>query len=139
MDEVLFVDSIPDYFQNHSPEKIFVYYGKNTDSDAMGVPATFNGIEKYDVEKTTLHEVLFESRVVKSEAELELLEAEQARELELQGLELQPVASRGTLTDWLARKDLWQASENRLAQDPPHQGSCCADLPKSCLNTSKYD
>lgn len=42
----------------------------------------------------------------------------------------------------LARKDLWQASENRLAQDPPHQGSCCADLPKSCqnrtyLNTSK--
>jgi Xaa-Pro dipeptidase len=73
VDEVLFVDSIPDYFQNHSPEKIFVYYGKNTDSDAMGVPATFNGIEKYDVEKTTLHEVLFESRVVKSEAELELL------------------------------------------------------------------
>ena len=41
-----------------------------------------------------------------------------------------------SVTDWndgqlaknirLARKDLWQASENRLAQDPPHQGSCCA-------------
>ena len=52
------------------------------------------------------------------EAELELVEAEQARELELQLL-----ASQGTLTDWLARKVLWQASENRLALDPPHQGS----------------
>jgi hypothetical protein len=73
------------------------------------------------------------------EAQLELLEAEQARKLELQEVEMQPVDSQGTLTDWLAQKDLWQASENRLAQDPPHQGSCCADLPKSCLNTSKYD
>jgi hypothetical protein len=73
------------------------------------------------------------------EAQLEVLEAEQARKLELQEAEMQPVDSQGTLTDWLARKDLWQASENRLAQDPPHQGSCCADLPKSCLNTSKYD
>jgi len=52
-----------------------------------------------------------------------------------------------SVTDWndgqlaknrrVARKDLWQASENRLAQDPPHQGSCCADLPKSYLNISK--
>ena len=74
------------------------------------------------------------------EAELELLDAEQARELELQ-----PVASQGTLTDWLARKVLWQASENRLELDPPHQGSRSADLPKPCLmhlnifhlNTSK--
>jgi hypothetical protein len=51
------------------------------------------------------------------------------------------------VTDWndgqlaenrrLARKDLWQASENRIAQDPPHQGSCCSDPPKSCLNTSE--
>ncbi len=73
-----------------------------------------------------------------SEAELEFLEAEQARELELQELELQLVASQGTLTDWLARKVLWQASENRLALDPPHQGSRSADLPKPCLNTSKY-
>ncbi len=63
------------------------------------------------------------------EAELELLEAEQARELELQ-----LVASHGTLTDWLARG----ARENRLALDPPHQGSRSADLPKPCLNTSKY-
>ena len=71
-----------------------------------------------------------------SDAELELLEAEQARELELQ-----LVASQGTLTDWqhwLARKVLWQASENRLALDPPHQGSRSADLPKPCLNTTKY-
>ena len=65
------------------------------------------------------------------EAELELLEAEPARELELQ-------LSQGTLTDWLARKVLWQASENRLALDPPHQGSRSADLPKPCLNTTKY-
>ncbi len=52
-----------------------------------------------------------------SEAELELLEAEQARELELelQKLELQPVDLQGTLTDWLARKILWQASENHPA------------------------
>ena len=67
------------------------------------------------------------------EEELELLEAEQARELELQ-----LVASQGTLTDWLARKVLWQASENRLALYPPHQGSRSADLPEPCQITSKY-
>ena len=49
------------------------------------------------------------------EEQLELLEAEQARKLELQEVEMQPVDSQGTLTDWLAQKDLWQASENRLA------------------------
>ena len=73
VDEVYYVDQIPDIVKQLNPDLIFVYSGLNTDSKSMGIPAKFEGIDQYKVEDKALHEILFESRVTKSAKELEVI------------------------------------------------------------------
>ncbi|RLN49163.1 hypothetical protein BBJ29_009967 [Phytophthora kernoviae] len=55
-------------------KKLYVLRGKNTDTGIeTTTTSTFEGIEKFEVDKAALHPVLVECRVIKTEKELELL------------------------------------------------------------------
>jgi Xaa-Pro dipeptidase len=55
-------------------QKLFVLHGKNTDSGLeTTTTSTFEGVENFEVDSQALHPVLVESRVIKTEKELELL------------------------------------------------------------------
>jgi hypothetical protein len=72
--DVRYVDEMPAVIKSLAPDTIFVYEGINSDSKAAGVPATFDGIDGYNVDRSdALHTAVYEARVVKSEKELELM------------------------------------------------------------------
>ena len=77
VDEVYYVDEMADVFgvkeRSSSDWKLYVLYGKNTDSGSFSKPAEFQGIEKWSVDKDVLHSVLSECRVHKSDLEIELM------------------------------------------------------------------
>ena len=72
VDEVLFTDDLPAYFEKFAPEVVHVTYGENTDSGSFAVPAKFEGLEKYNVEKAFLFNAITESRVFKTPKEMEI-------------------------------------------------------------------
>jgi len=53
---------------------IYLNHGLNTDSHNHSKPAHFEGIEDFPVDTHTLHPVLAECRVIKSEEELRVLQ-----------------------------------------------------------------
>jgi len=73
VDRVMYVDELPEWANRQAPEKIFLYHGLNTDSKNFGVPAVFDGIDKFEVDKEYLHPAVFESRVVKTKDEIHVL------------------------------------------------------------------
>jgi Xaa-Pro dipeptidase len=73
IDEVRYIDEIASYMEELKPHTIYVYSGVNTDSGSQGQPASFEGIDKYKVDKEVLHEAIFEARVVKSDEELAVM------------------------------------------------------------------
>ncbi|XP_059633078.1 uncharacterized protein LOC132275902 [Cornus florida] len=62
--------------QYHSSEKplLFLLHGLNTDSNNFSKPAEFEGIEKFEMDLNTLHPLLTECRVFKSDLELSLIQ-----------------------------------------------------------------
>uniref|UniRef100_A0A2P2LCM9 Xaa-Pro dipeptidase n=1 Tax=Rhizophora mucronata TaxID=61149 RepID=A0A2P2LCM9_RHIMU len=53
---------------------LFLLHGLNTDSNNYSKPAEFEGIEKFETDLTTLHPILTECRVCKSDLELSLIQ-----------------------------------------------------------------
>ncbi|XP_021807054.1 xaa-Pro dipeptidase [Prunus avium] len=63
-----------DECQGSGKPLLFLLHGVNTDSDLFSKPAEFQGIDKFDTDLTTLHPVLTECRVTKSDLELSLIQ-----------------------------------------------------------------
>eukprot|EP00124_Ichthyophonus_hoferi_P005878 Ihof_evm1s1015 gene=Ihof_evmTU1s1015 len=73
LDEVRFVDEIPEYMKALAPSTIYTLKGVNTDSGSTSEEATFEGMESYSIDRTSLYPEIVECRVIKSETELELM------------------------------------------------------------------
>ncbi|EGZ07489.1 hypothetical protein PHYSODRAFT_340571 [Phytophthora sojae] len=75
VDEVYYVDELAAVLADKlKAKKLFVLHGKNSDSGLeTTTTSTFEGIDKFEVDRQALHPVLVESRVIKTEKELELL------------------------------------------------------------------
>ena len=73
VDDVRYADELAAVIGEMKPSTIFVYSGINTDSRSQGVPASFEGIEKYTVNASILHPSLFEARVTKTDWEKKAL------------------------------------------------------------------
>ncbi|CAH0482141.1 unnamed protein product [Peronospora belbahrii] len=75
VDDVYFMDEIATVMSDKiQAKKLYVLHGQNTDSGLeTTTTSTFEGIDKFDVDKEALHPVLVECRVIKTEKELELL------------------------------------------------------------------
>ncbi|KAL6974686.1 Xaa-Pro dipeptidase [Sarracenia purpurea var. burkii] len=75
---VFHTDEIGKVLHNHfeGPGKplLFLLHGLNTDSNNYSKPANFEGIEKFKTDLNTLHPILAECRVSKSDMELALIQ-----------------------------------------------------------------
>ncbi|GMN50708.1 hypothetical protein TIFTF001_019838 [Ficus carica] len=75
---VFYTDEIAEVLQNEYQESnkslLFLLHGLNTDSDNYSKPAEFQGIDKFETDLTTLHPILTECRVIKSDLELALIQ-----------------------------------------------------------------
>ena len=75
VDHVYYVDELERVFQDlvNSAKLILVLDGTNTDSGKQCQAARFEGMEKFRVDNTTLHPIISECRVLKTDLEIELL------------------------------------------------------------------
>lgn len=78
VDVVYYVDEIAqvlqDQFSEHGKPLLFLLYGKSSDSGNYSKPATFEGIAKFDTDLSTLHPIVTECRVTKSDMEIALIQ-----------------------------------------------------------------
>ncbi|XVE98028.1 hypothetical protein REPUB_Repub03eG0070000 [Reevesia pubescens] len=63
-----------DQYKGSRKPLLFLLHGLNTDSNNFSKPADFEGIEKFETDLTTLHPILTECRVFKSDLELSLIQ-----------------------------------------------------------------
>ena len=73
VDEVYYSDEIERVLSAASAETVLVLHGFNSDGKKHTTPATFQGIEKFNVDKNMLHPALTETRVFKSALEIQLM------------------------------------------------------------------
>ncbi|XP_027341239.1 xaa-Pro dipeptidase isoform X3 [Abrus precatorius] len=73
-----FIDEIASVLQQRylglGKPLLFLLHGLNTDSNNFSRPAEFQGIDKFDKDLTTLHPILTECRVIKSDLEIALIQ-----------------------------------------------------------------
>lgn len=74
VDAVRFVDEIAAFLASAAPARLHVYGGENSDSGSKGQPAQVEGAATFEQEGRMLHRALHEARVVKSSAEVEVLQ-----------------------------------------------------------------
>ncbi|KAJ4789078.1 Xaa-Pro dipeptidase [Rhynchospora pubera] len=79
VDLVYYVDELKETLENLFEEKekkplLFLLHGLNTDSNNYSKPAKFEGMESFEIDWTTLHPILTECRVLKSEQELAIIQ-----------------------------------------------------------------
>ncbi|MCD9637944.1 hypothetical protein HAX54_021495 [Datura stramonium] len=76
--QVFYTDEIKevffDQYQATGTPLLFLLHGLNTDSNKYSKPAEFQGIEKFQTDLNTLHPILTECRVIKSNLELALIQ-----------------------------------------------------------------
>ncbi|KAK8553308.1 hypothetical protein V6N13_062117 [Hibiscus sabdariffa] len=65
---------LADQYKGSGKPLLFLLHGLNTDSNNFSKPAEFEGIEKFETDLTTLHPILTECRVFKSDLELALIQ-----------------------------------------------------------------
>ncbi|XP_018819043.1 xaa-Pro dipeptidase [Juglans regia] len=63
-----------DHFQGSGKPLLFLLHGLNTDSNQYAKPAEFEGVDKFETDMETLHPILTECRVLKSELELAVIQ-----------------------------------------------------------------
>jgi Xaa-Pro dipeptidase len=73
VDEVRYVDELPNVLGGRKPQKVLLLSGKNADSGNMARPASFPGIDALPTDTALLYPELVEARVRKTEAELAVL------------------------------------------------------------------
>ncbi|XP_049541587.1 xaa-Pro dipeptidase [Anopheles darlingi] len=73
VDAVYYVDEIVDKLTGNNPSVLLVLSGPNTDSGSVAKPASFKGIERFTIDTDILFPVIAECRVIKSQAEIEVL------------------------------------------------------------------
>ncbi|XP_028790599.1 xaa-Pro dipeptidase-like [Neltuma alba] len=75
---VYFVDEIArvlqDHYQGSGKPLLFLLHGLNTDSNNFSKPAEFEGLDEFERDLETLHPILTECRVIKSELEIALIQ-----------------------------------------------------------------
>uniref|UniRef100_A0A452XZX7 Aminopeptidase P N-terminal domain-containing protein n=1 Tax=Aegilops tauschii subsp. strangulata TaxID=200361 RepID=A0A452XZX7_AEGTS len=80
VDSVFYVDELAQVLRcecsehGHGEPLLFLLYGQNTDSGNYSRPASFEGMDKFDTDLSTLHPILTECRVTKSDMELALIQ-----------------------------------------------------------------
>ncbi|KAJ4759228.1 Metallopeptidase M24 family protein [Rhynchospora pubera] len=79
VDLVYYVDELKETLENLFEEKekkplLFLLHGLNTDSNNYSKPAKFEGMENFEIDLTTLHPILTECRVLKTEQELAIIQ-----------------------------------------------------------------
>lgn len=72
--EIKYTSELEQWVKDFNPAKIYVNAGVNTDSGLHTTIPTFKWLEEYTVDKTTMHDILAECRVIKSEEEIKILE-----------------------------------------------------------------
>ncbi len=71
--EARYIDDLPQWLKDHQPEVVYINAGINTDSDMPSkVPEEIH-YEGYKVDKTSIYPVLCDIKVIKSEAEIDVL------------------------------------------------------------------
>ena len=65
---------LQDHYQGSEKPLLFLLHGLNTDSNKFAKPAEFEGIDNFDTDMTTLHPILTECRVIKSELEIAVIQ-----------------------------------------------------------------
>lgn len=70
---VKYTEDLNQYFVDRKPTAIHTLLGINSDSKAKSVPATFEGIERFNVVTSFLHTAITECRVIKSSIEIEIM------------------------------------------------------------------
>ena len=74
VDEVHYVDELESFFASFGNDlTILTLSGTNTDSGLQTLDASFDGMSKFTLDKSTLHAVMAELRVIKTEMELDAL------------------------------------------------------------------
>ncbi len=73
VDEVRFCDEMPKVLKGMSGESLLTLNGVNTDSGKTTFTAFFDGISEFDVDDASLHPVMADLRVIKTEMELDAM------------------------------------------------------------------
>lgn len=69
-----YVDELEEFLTNYGPSCIYLNDGVNSDSGLRPRPLDLEFISKFNTNKTDLFDVLTESRVIKSDEEIKVLE-----------------------------------------------------------------
>ncbi|XP_009605130.1 uncharacterized protein [Nicotiana tomentosiformis] len=76
--QVFYIDEIKEVLSNQyqamGTPLLFLLHGLNTDSNKYSKPAEFQGIKKFQTDLNTLHPIVTECRVIKSNLELALIQ-----------------------------------------------------------------
>jgi len=73
VDEVKYVEEIPEFVAQYDPDVIFTLHGVNSDSGSVIPEASFAGISKYHVDRGRLYKDVYECRLCKTESEIEVM------------------------------------------------------------------
>lgn len=73
VDDVYWVEDVKKVLKQQNSDVLLTLYGINSDSGSYSKPATFDGINEFNVDRDILHPVISELRVFKTDLELEVL------------------------------------------------------------------
>lgn len=73
VNNVFYTDEIAQQLEKMNPEKLLTLNGVNSDSNLPSVQATFDGIEKFNVDNSVLYPIITELRVIKTDMEIDVM------------------------------------------------------------------
>ncbi|CAM9650089.1 unnamed protein product, partial [Phaeothamnion confervicola] len=75
VDRALYSDQLKEDFAAAAPTRVFLSRGYNQDGKAWSVPASFDGLETFPVDATTLlYDLIVECRLIKTDEEIALMQ-----------------------------------------------------------------
>lgn len=72
--EIKYTEELENWVKDFEPSQVYINSGVNTDSGLNTVVPQFKWLEEHKVENDTMHDILAECRVIKSEEEIKFLE-----------------------------------------------------------------